>query len=670
MLIRPEKIVAFICPPLATLLAATLFASALLAVTTSLSAQKTIPADRKLPAIEPARVTQITEWLSPRPTHFTPTFDDRSFWTPLATLPTAKTIITKARKFAREPIPDLPDALYLEFQNTGRRESYERPFTLRSERLNALVFAAGLTNDTVAWLPPIEAELAAILDEPTWAIPAGARSRKTRTDAYDYVDLAATARAWTLASADWLLGDRLQPATRARIRQEIHARVLAPWLARVRARDRRDFWWMSTDNNWNAVCNTGVLGTALTLTENPAERARFIAAYEALTPFFLAGFADDGFCHEGIGYWVYGFGHYLIGAELIRQTTAGHVDLLAAPKVARIATFASGWEICPGIYPAFGDARMTTRVSPWLSTFVASRFATPPPADVALPQFRNWHSLGVQLYASLFELAEHAEHATPSSPPPAPPANNPGALAPRNWFPDGGALVARSIPAATGLSLAIKGGHNGQPHNHNDLGSFVVVNDGVLVMSDLGVDAYTKDTFGPRRYTSGVMNSFGHPVPRVAGQLQKTGPDARAVTVRTEFTDERDVWEMDLTSAYDVPALKQLTRTFTFTRANRGRLEIVDRVRHTTPQTFGTALILLPGQQRSAAHASGFRLTSGGKAVDIAFHADGGDIVLREEPVSGIIPDAPPKGTRVGLELLQPTLEAEIRLVITPANDP
>lgn len=622
------------------------------------NAASSAAAGRTLPGIDPSRVSQITTWLVPDPVHFAPSFDDRAFWGALANLPAAGSLLAVARKATREPVPELTDALYSEFKKTGNRNSYERPANQRTERLAALVLAEGLIGNGTnrRWLAPIETELAAILDEPTWAVPAHIRSRKTRADAYDYVDLAAAARAWTLATADWLLGDRLQPATRERIRREIRARVVAPWLERVRTRDVRDFWWMNVDHNWNAVCNAGVVGAALILAESPGERATLIAAYEALTPYYINGFANDGFCHEGLGYWSYGFGHYLLGGELIRLNTNGRVDLLAEPKVVRIASFARNWEIANGIYAAFGDAWTHSTVASWSAPFIAARFgADAAPNAENTVDFLQRHNLGAQLYRSLFCLSYPIK------------IRKPHALALRNWFPDGGALVARSNPATAGLSVALKGGHNGQAHNHNDLGSFVVVHDGSLVLSDLGADDYVKDTFGPLRYTSGVMNSFGHPVPRVAGQLQRTGADAIAISVRADFTSESDIWSMDLTSAYDVPALDRLTRTFTFVRAGGGRLEIVDRVRFSTPQTFGNAVILLPGQQWNSTHEAGFRVKSDDKTVDITFHASGGDIVLNEEPVHGIVPDSPPKGIRVGLDLRHPAREAEIRLVITPS---
>ncbi len=69
------------------------------------------------------------------------------------------------------------------------------------------------------------------------------------------------------------------------------------------------------------------------------------------------------------------------------------------------------------------------------------------------------------------------------------------------WFPSTQVLLARpAAGSAAGLTLAVKGGHNGEHHNHNDVGSVVVALGGVPVLVDAGRPTYTAQTFGPDRY--------------------------------------------------------------------------------------------------------------------------------------------------------------------------
>src|ERR1019366_1830240 len=100
----------------------------------------------------------------------------------------------------------------------------------------------------------------------------------------------------------------------------------------------------------------------------------------------------------------------------------------------------------------------------------------------------------------------------------------------RSFFPGGGVLIARTAPdAQPPFAVCLKGGNNDEPHNHNDVGSFSVVAGNEMVVCDPGGEVYTKRTFGPHRYESKVLSSFGHAVPVIGGQLQRTGAAARGV---------------------------------------------------------------------------------------------------------------------------------------------
>ena len=116
--------------------------------------------------------------------------------------------------------------------------------------------------------------------------------------------------------------------------------------------------------NWNSVCLAGVTGAALTSIESPQRRAFFAASAEKYIEYFLEGFTPDGYCSEGVGYWNYGFGHFVMLAETIKQATGGKVDLLAAERIRPIALFARRMEILPGVYPAFADSHVGVKTGP------------------------------------------------------------------------------------------------------------------------------------------------------------------------------------------------------------------------------------------------------------------------------------------------------------------
>ena len=75
--------------------------------------------------------------------------------------------------------------------------------------------------------------------------------------------------------------------------------------------ETKPFWWFTATNNWNSVCLAGVTGAALALLPDKEERAYFVAAAEKYNVYGMKGYADDGYCSEGVGYYNYGFRAYI-----------------------------------------------------------------------------------------------------------------------------------------------------------------------------------------------------------------------------------------------------------------------------------------------------------------------------------------------------------------------
>ena len=97
-----------------------------------------------------------------------------------------------------------------------------------------------------------------------------------------------------------------------------------------------------------------------------------------------------------------------------------------------------------------------------------------------------------------------------------------------------------------GLYAAAKGGHNGESHNHNDIGNFIVYADGEPEIIDVGNCVYTAKTFGAERYELMNTRSKNHNVPLIGGMEQVCGRQHAAKDVRA---DENGV-RMDIAGAY------------------------------------------------------------------------------------------------------------------------
>ena len=84
-------------------------------------------------------------------------------------------------------------------------------------------------------------------------------------------------------------------------------------------------------------------------------------------PTFLSGFTADGYCSEGIGYWSYGFGHYVLIAETVAAATGNRLRLLQGAKLERVNAFPEGMELLARVYPAFSDNATTVQPANWVA---------------------------------------------------------------------------------------------------------------------------------------------------------------------------------------------------------------------------------------------------------------------------------------------------------------
>jgi hypothetical protein len=139
-------------------------------------------------------------------------------------------------------------------------------------------------------------------------------------------------------------------------------------------------------------------------------------------------------------------------------------------------------------------------------------------------------------------------------------------------------MISRVDPLdPDGIMLAIKGGNNGENHNQNDLGAFIIHLSGESLIADLGSGTYTRDYFGPGRYDILVNSSRGHDVPLINDSVQSTGREFRAKVVHHSSARAGDVLELELSGAYPPEAgLVSLRRRATLLREGSGSVRIED----------------------------------------------------------------------------------------------
>ena len=601
-------------------------------------------------ALEDARIDEIASWLPESPAATGARIGDRAAWGRLAALPSASKHVAAAEKALAEPIPDLPDDLYLEFSRTGNRTHYQEPYFKRLNSLSALLLGECL-EDKGRFLPGIVARVDAICAERSWTMPAHDASLSC-FNGTPHIDLGSSHRTLTLALAyDWL-GDRLPAETRKKIFDECDRRTFQPYLATCREPDRkkipRRHWWYEGGNNWNSVCNSCVVRAALAMIADRRLRAEFVAAAEHTVPYALKGYTDDGYCSEGMGYWNYGYGHHLTLGLAVRAATGGKIDLFANPKNRAVMMYPYGYQLMDWQSPHFADGGGNPR-----AVLLALQRQVFP--DIVSRRAAQVDLLDGEL--SVISLRAFGQDPGPDY------AGGFDVLPVRTWFPDAQVLISRGVwPERTmRLSIAIKGGHNAELHNHNDVGSYMIMLDGAEMGGDPGGEVYTRRTFSKDRYVSKVLNSYGHPVPVVGGQLQKGGRSAAAKVLKTDFSDAKDVVVFDYTAAYPVPTLKSLVRTMTFDRAN-ATITITDAVSFSEPTAFEVPVITYREYTKDEA-SSHFEFRKPHKRsyrklkMDVQTSAP---VTFRDEKIEN---PGKPDVTRLGFAFDQPVTNATFTLV-------
>ena len=541
------------------------------------------------PGPDESRIREIAGWLSEKASAGHP-IADRTGWERLAATSEGRDAVRAAETLVGLPLPDCSDARWLAFFETGDRQAYQVPYYERTMRTERLVLAEAL-KDRGRFLPDIIRLMSAICDERVWILPAHDKGRKVWDGRGARVALFSAARALYLGRWVGTLGDRLPPDLVRRVRGLVRARVTEPFLAccRLPGGDRRAYSdtpcsFFFARSNWNAVCMAGAAGAVLALEDDRRLRAEAIEACERSLPAYLAGFGKDGWNEEGVAYWNFGFGNYLFIGLMIREATGGKVDLFVGERVKKCAAFAYESQLEPGVSAPFADGIG----SPSLLALAYCRQIWPdvfPASAARLPPLGGFDR-GVYISAAMHEYAYRAFSA-PSSP-----VAGEGKLPRRTFYPQGQVLISRLAPDAAGrFAVAVKGGGNGDMHNHNDLGSYVIAWNGRILTGDPGGEWYTARTFSSRRYESKYLSSYGHPVPRVNGCLQAAGGKYRAKIVSTDFSDDRDEIVFDLMGAYPSEAkIAKLTRTLVFDR-RAPAVTVTDAVELREPGVFETPLV-------------------------------------------------------------------------------
>ncbi len=491
-----------------------------------------------------------------------------------------KEIREKAEEYAKEPYPLRRATDFLAFTRTGSRKADEEGYFFRRRKLCWASLLCCIDEDASA--DDVIDGLWCICEETSWVIsahnvnpiPGAPRPEDYPLPDPDrpYVDLFAAQTGMILAIVCRLLGDRLDavsPLIRRRAQREIQRRILRPFM------ENDDFWWMGFRrkdlNNWTPWIVSNIMAAACTV-PLPGDIALPALMERALgmADRWLDVVPDDGGCDEGAGYWNMAGGALADCVWILERMTGGRADLWGNEKLRAVASFPLKAEIGNGWFVNFADCDARPFLSGERLQYAGERMHCP--ALTALGH-RHRGTLSAQL--------DDVPHLTRLlcllfSPDPRGRAEEKADV----WLP----CLEMRVVRRGDWTLCCKGGHNGESHNHNDVGSFMLYLEGQPVIVDAGNMTYTAATFSDRRYTLWNVRSAFHNLPMPLLKEQVCGDKHRAEDVRCL----PDGLSLDMAAAWDCPGILQVHREM---RLRGEGLAVHDTV--CLAQEGGTAWVLM-----------------------------------------------------------------------------
>lgn len=495
---------------------------------------------------------------------------------------TKNKIIDRAEEKLSFRWPTLPATVFLQFTKTGNRSNYEDIYFKRRNVLSTLVIAE-LLEQKGRFIPQIVNGIWAICEETTWALPAhmylqrndpgknviigpGDGATPLPNPGENVVGLFVGETAALISWTYFLLQNELDSVTTVipeRMRYELERRVIHPYLK------RDDFWWMgfsghSVDNNWNPWVNGNVLVTALLTETDTSELVNTVYKTMRSVDYFINQYPVAGGCSEGPSYWNVAAGSLIKYLQLLKDATNGKIDIASHPLIEKMGGYIYKMHIGGNYFVNYADAH--PRITPNITAvFEFGKVCN----DNKLKRFaayfanrngsatREFNRLdnNLQVFIGYLQIYNEIKHVKPVSP-----------LPKLSWFPGLQVLTTRTQKGSLkGLFLSAKGGTNGESHNHNDVGNFIIYVKAKPAIIDIGVGTYTRQTFSKNRYKIFTFQSAWHNLPTINGVMQHAGGRFQAKNVQYSHHGKIVHLSMDIAGAYPKKAaVKYWIRSLAF----------------------------------------------------------------------------------------------------------
>lgn len=462
-------------------------------------------------------------------------------------------LISNGEQALKKDFPVIPATIALEFTRNGNRTDYEGISFTKRVLLWDLVLAESIEGKG-RFTDHIVDGIWSICEESFWGASAHLAPQKAGAGLPDVedpiVDLFAAETAADLAWTDYFVGpqlDKVSILVRARISYEVNRRIFIPM-------STTKFGWMGKGdpevklNNWAPWIMSNYLVADLLLQKDEQKRLDGINTVLKVTDQYVNGLGDDGACEEGPAYWAAAGGCVFDVLNVLNDASNGKINIYHEPIIEKMAAYIYKTHIGGKYFVNVADAHpqmepegamiyrfgkavnddMLTSFGSWICHSYGSNIVG------RVDRFRNARALYNLMALKDIDRADFSYKDVNDS-----------------WFPDVQMMICR---LSNGLFVSSHGGTNGESHNHNDVGDFIVYADGDPVIIDVGSGTYTAKTFSNNRYSIWYNTSAYHNLPTIGIIQQKDGIKYAAGNVQYQSDNKISSLQMNIEKAYPAEA--------------------------------------------------------------------------------------------------------------------
>ncbi len=351
---------------------------------------------------------------------------------------------------------------------------------------------------------------------------------------------------------DWLY-DAMTTDQRAAIKAAIVEHGLRAGLEHYKT----EYWWTRRDNNWNQVCNGGmILGALAIADEQPALAQQIMQHAIKSTEHGLSVYSPNGAYPEGPSYWKYGTMYTALTIGSL-QTALGHdFDMHKSPGLDRTCDFRIHTIGPLGQYFNYADCGSGAGNTP--AVFMLAKIYDRPlyswvhreRLDGSIATLNEIEPRGQDRYFPLEIVFYDPRGTKPST----------KELPLDSFFSSQQDLV--TMRSAWGskdaLYVGFKGGDNQASHGHLDIGSFVFDWGGVRWAHDLGGDDYNMPGyFRVKRWSYYRLINASHNTLVINGTNQNDKAIAKIISFVPDAKNPSAVTDMSVAYEGEASSVKR-----------------------------------------------------------------------------------------------------------------